>query len=153
MKTADGNPETVNLDKIEKMTSQILNKINLMRPSMFASNLKFSKKAEEQKKQLFKELIPKKLFSIDKTVSLLTKILEDTNFSKLDQKDQDFIKGLEKIDLKNSQYISEINDFVLQGNELDVVFSSLAEEMLYFNYLNSELYDIDFKLTQTRLHP
>lgn len=153
MKTAVTTSENVNFNKIEKMTSQILDKINSIRPSFFASNLKFSKKAEEQKKQLFKELIPKKLFSIDKTLDLLAKILEDPNFSKLDEKDQNFIRGLEKIDLKNSQYISEINEFVSQGNELDVIFSSLMEETLYFNYLNSELYDIDFKLSSIRLHP
>ncbi|WPO77926.1 hypothetical protein [Flavobacterium sp. KACC 22761] len=153
MKAAVTNIETVHLNKIEKMTSQILDKINSIRPSLFASNLKFSKKAEEQKKQLFKELIPKKMFSIDKTLDLLGKILNDANFSKLDDKDQRFIRGLEKIDLKNSQYITEINEFVLQGNDLDVIFSSLMEETLYFNYLNSELYDIDFKLSSIRLQP
>lgn len=124
-----------------------------MRPSLFASNLKFSKKAEEEKILLFKELIPKKIFSIDKTLDLFSKILADTNFSKLDQKDQDFILELKKIDLKNSQYVSEINDFVTQGNEIDVVFFSLVEENLYFTYLNSELYDIDYKLSKISLQP
>ncbi|WP_431241516.1 hypothetical protein ACQ9BO_15740 [Flavobacterium sp. P21] len=101
---------------------------------------------------MFKELIPKKIFSIDKTLELLIKVSEDPDFSKLDQKDQNFIVGLKNIDLKNSQYVYEINSFVLQGNDFDVVFSSLAEEMLYFNYLNSELFDIDGKLSLIRLH-
>jgi hypothetical protein len=153
MKTVTSDQETISLDRIEKTTSQILKKINCMRPSLFASNLKFSKKAEEEKILLFKELIPKKIFSIDKTLDLFSKILADTNFSKLDQKDQDFILGLKKIDLKNSQYVSEINDFVTQGNEIDVVFFSLVEENLYFTYLNSELYDIDYKLSKISLQP
>lgn len=153
MKTIISNQEAVSLDRIEKTTTQILKKINCIRPSLFASNLKFSKKAEEEKILLFKELIPKKIFSIDKTLDLFSKILADTNFSKLDQKDQDFILGLKKIDLKNSQYVSEINDFVTQGNKIDVVFFSLVEENLYFTYLNSELYDIDFKLSKISLRP
>lgn len=153
MKTITSNQEAVSLDRIEKTTTQILKKINCIRPSLFASNLKFSKKAEEEKILLFKELIPKKIFSIDKTLDLFSKILADTNFSKLDQKDQDFILGLKKIDLKNSQYVSEINDFVTQGNKIDVVFFSLVEENLYFTYLNSELYDIDFKLSKISLRP
>ena len=153
MKTIISNQEAVSLDRIEKTTTQILKKINCIRPSLFASNLKFSKKAEEEKILLFKELIPKKIFSIDKTLDLFSKILADTNFSKLDQKDQDFILGLKKIDLKNSQYVSEINDFVTQGNKIDVVFFSLVEENLYFTYLNSELYDIDFKLSKISLQP
>lgn len=153
MKTITSNQEAVSLDRIEKATTQILKKINCIRPSLFASNLKFSKKAEEEKILLFKELIPKKIFSIDKTLDLFSKILADTNFSKLDQKDQDFILGLKKIDLKNSQYVSEINDFVTQGNKIDVVFFSLVEENLYFTYLNSELYDIDFKLSKISLQP
>lgn len=153
MKTITSNQEAVSLDRIEKTTTQILKKINCIRPSLFASNLKFSKKAEEEKILLFKELIPKKIFSIDKTLDLFSKILADTNFSKLDQKDQDFILGLKKIDLKNSQYVSEINDFVTQGNKIDVVFFSLVEENLYFTYLNSELYDIDFKLSKISLQP
>ena len=153
MKTVTSDQETISLDRIEKTTSQILKKINCMRPSLFASNLKFSKKAEEEKILLFKELIPKKIFSIDKTLDLFSKILADTNFSKLDQKDQDFILELKKIDLKNSQYVSEINDFVTQGNEIDVVFFSLVEENLYFTYLNSELYDIDYKLSKISLQP
>ena len=153
MKTIISNQEAVSLDRIEKTTTQILKKISCIRPSLFASNLKFSKKAEEEKILLFKELIPKKIFSIDKTLDLFSKILADTNFSKLDQKDQDFILGLKKIDLKNSQYVSEINDFVTQGNKIDVVFFSLVEENLYFTYLNSELYDIDFKLSKISLQP
>jgi len=153
MKTAVSNHETINLEKIEKTTSQILKKINCIRPSLFTSNLKFSKKAEGEKNLLFKELIPKKIFSIEKTIDLFSKILADTNFSKLDQKDQDFILGLKKIDLKNSQYVSEINEFITQDNEIDVVFFSLVEENLYFTYLNSELYDIDFKLSKIGLQP
>lgn len=153
MKTAVSNQETISLDRIEKTTSQILKKINSIRPSLFASNLKFSKKAEEEKILLFRELIPKKIFSIDKTLDLLSKIIADPNLSKLEQKDLDFIFGLEKIDLKNSQYVSEINDFVTQENGIDVIFSSLVEENLYFTYLNSELYDVDFKLSKIRLQP
>ena len=153
MKTAVSNQETISLDRIEKTTSQILKKINCIRPSLFTSNLKFSKKAEGEKNLLFKELIPKKIFSIEKTIDLFSKILADTNFSKLDQKDQDFILGLKKIDLKNSQYVSEINEFITQDNEIDVVFFSLVEENLYFTYLNSELYDIDFKLSKISLQP
>lgn len=152
MKTAATDQESVRLNRIEENTTQILKKINAIRPSFYSKNLKFSKKAEEEKKKLFQELIPKKIFSIDKTLELLNKILADSDFSKLDQKDQNFILGLKNIDLKNSHYVNEINSFVSQGNELDVVFNSLAEEMLYFNYLNSELFEIDGKLITIRLH-
>ena len=153
MKTAVSNQETIVLDRIEKTTSAILKKINCIRPSLFSSNLKFSKKAEEEKNLLFKELIPKRIFSIDKTIEIFIKVLEDVNFSKLDQIDQDFILGLKKADLKNSQYVNEINNFVTQENEINVVFFSLVEENLYFTYLNSELYDIKYKLDQIRLQP
>lgn len=153
MKTAASNPETIVLDRIEKTTSAILKKINCIRPGLLSGNLKFSKKAEEEKNLLFRELIPKKIFSVDKTIELFINILEDVNFSKLVQTDQDFILGLKKIDLKNSQYVSEINNFVEQENEINVVFFSLAEENLYFTYLNSELYDIKYKLDQIRLQP
>lgn len=153
MKTAVSNQETIVLDRIEKNTSEILKKINCIRPSLLSGNLKFSKKAEEEKNLLFKELIPKRIFSIDKTIELFIKVLEDVNFPKLDQIDQDFILGLKKIDLKNSQYVNEINNFVTQENEINVVFFSLVEENLYFTYLNSELYDIKYKLDQMRLQP
>lgn len=153
MKTAASNPETIVLDRIEKTTSAILKKINCIRPGLLSGNLKFSKKAEEEKNLLFRELIPKKIFSVDKTIELFINILEDVNFSKLVQTDQDFILGLKKIDLKNSQYVSEINNFVEQENEINVVFFSLAEENLYFTYLNSELYDMKYKLDQIRLQP
>lgn len=153
MKTALSNQETIRLNNIEKNTIQILKKINSIRPSFFSSNLKFSKKAEEEKTLLFKALIPKKIFSIDKTLELFAKIAGDVNFSKLEQKDQDFILGLKNLDLKNSQYVSEINNFVTQENEINVVFFSLAEENLYFTYLNSELYDIDYKLDRIRVQP
>lgn len=153
MKTAVTSPETKSWNKIEKMTSQILDKINSFRPSLMAGNLEFSAKAEEQKKKLFKELIPKRMFSIDKTLELYTTILEHSNFSKLDKKDQEFLLLLKKIDLKNCQYVSEINDFLNQENEIDVTFVSLAQENLYFSFLNSELYDIDFKLNKISLQP
>jgi hypothetical protein len=153
MKTAEYEPETIVLDKIEKTTTEILKKINCIRPGLFSSNLKFSKKAEEEKKILFKELIPKKVFSIDKTIELVSKIAADTNFLKLRQIDQDFISGLKKIDLKNTQYISEINNFITQENEINVVFFSLVEENLYFTYLNSELYEIKYTLDQINPQP
>ncbi|KAF2506862.1 hypothetical protein EYY60_20310 [Flavobacterium zhairuonense] len=152
MKTAVTHEETLRLDKIEENTTQILKKINSIRPSFYAKNLKFSKKAEEEKTKLFKELIPKKIFSIEKTLELLKKVSEDPDFSKLEQKDQDFIQALKSIDLENSEYVNEINSFVAQDNDLDVVFSSMTEEMLYFNFLNSELFSIDSKLITIRLH-
>ena len=152
MKTAVSNPETVSLDKIEKTTFEILKKINSIRPGFFSGNLEFSKKAAEEKELLFKELIPEKIFSIDKTLELLTRISDDANFSKLDQKDQDFIKRLKNIDLKNSHYLSEINNFFSQGDGIKVIMF-LAEDNLFFNYLNSQLYDLTYKLDSIRVQP
>ncbi|MBF4491130.1 hypothetical protein IRZ83_01090 [Flavobacterium sp. JLP] len=152
MKTAVSNQETIRLDKIEKTTMQILKKINSIRPNFFSSSLKFSKKAEEEKELLFKELIPEKIFSIDKTLELLSQISDHANFSKLDQKDQDFIVRLKNMDLKNSHYLSEIINFFTQGHGIDVIFF-LAEDNVFFNYLNSQLFDITYKLNLIPVQP
>jgi hypothetical protein len=145
MKTTPTSQET-SLDKIEKNTAQILKKINQIRPNLFISNLKLSKKAKTEKMFLINNLFPKSVLSIEKALETFTKISENENFSKLEKKDQDFILGLDKTGFKNSHYIKEINDFISKTNNTDDSFSVLIEESLYFNLLNSELSDIEFKL-------
>jgi len=146
MKKTPANQETASLDKIEKNTAQILKKINQIRPNIFVSNLKLSKKAKAEKMFLIENLFPKSMLSIQKALETFTKISENENFSKLEKRDQDFILGLGKTGFKNSHYIKEINDFISKTNNTDDSFSVLIEESLYFNLLNSELNEIEFKL-------
>ncbi|MDQ6472772.1 hypothetical protein RB619_19200 [Flavobacterium sp. LHD-80] len=146
MKTATSTQDTIGLDKIEKNTNQILEKINNIRPTMFKSNFKLSKKAEEEKAFLSKNLAYKSLFSFKSSLEIFTKILEHANFSKLEKNDQDFVTGLEKLGFKDSLYIKEINDFIASANSVEDGFPTVIEETIYFNLLNSELNSIERRL-------
>jgi hypothetical protein len=154
MKTAAINQETINLDRLEKTTNQILKKISDIRPIFFSNKLKFSKKAEEEKLLLFKSLFPEKILGINKTQEDFIKIVDDANFSKLEKVDQDFILGLDKIGFKNSQYVSELNDLAKKEKHIDdAFFNFFIGENIYFNFLSSELRTIRYKLDNFRLNP
>ncbi len=146
MKTAASNQETPSLEKIGKTTDQILKKINRIRPAMFASDFKLSKKAKEEKVFILKNLFPKSLFSVKHALETFTRILEHANFSKLEKADQDFISGLDKTGFKNSLYIKEINEFISNAKNVETGYSTVIEETLYFSLLSSELNSIEAKL-------
>jgi len=146
MKSVVANQETISLDKIEKNTIEILKKINRIRPTIFESDLKLSKKAKEEKVFLIKNLFPKSMFSIKSALETFTRIFEHVNFSKLTKEDQDFIVGLDKTGFKNSHYIKEINDFISKAKNVEDGFATVMEETLYFTLLNSELNAIENRL-------
>ncbi|MTH16636.1 hypothetical protein [Flavobacterium sp. LC2016-01] len=146
MKTTASTQEIIGLDKIEKNTNQILEKINNIRPTFFKTNFKLSKKAEEEKVFLSKNLASKSLFDFKRSLEIFTKILEHANFSKLEKNDQDFITGLEKLGFKNSLYIKEINDFIASSQNAADGFATVIEETIHFTLLNSELNAIERRL-------
>jgi hypothetical protein len=145
MKTT-ANQETLNLEKIEKTTDQILKKLNRIRSNFFVQNLKFSKKAKEEKVFLCKSFISKKILLIEKSIVLFREILVNPKFPKLEKEDQDFILGLETAGFKDSQYAREINAYVTKETESEDIFMALIEENLYFSILYGELNAIEGKL-------
>lgn len=150
MKTTT-NQETISLDTIEKNTVQILKKLGNFKPGFFKRSLKFSKKAEAEKIYLFKSLVPKRTSMITQTSKLFDEILANPKFSKLGQEDQDFILELEKLGFKDSQYIREINEYIATAADTEEYFSTIMEENLYFNFLYSELSDIQLKMLKIDL--
>lgn len=145
MKTAS-NYETINLDKIEENTNQILEKINRIRPAFFESDFKLSKKAKEEKVFIIKNLFPKSLLSIKNAPDTFARILAHANFSKPEKQDQDFISGLDKTGFKDSIYIKEIDGFISKTKNVDAGFLTIIEEAFYFSLLNSELNAIEIRL-------
>lgn len=151
MKTAISNQETVSLDKIEKKLSQLVDAIGTIRPIFFKNELKFSKKAQEEKLFLYKKLFPERVLGINKIQADYNKILDDTNLSKLEKADLDFILDLEKIGFKKSQYVSEMNVLAQKEENLnDAFFNFFIGESIYFNFLSSELRNIQYKLDDIR---
>lgn len=145
------NKETVSLDKIEKNIEQILKIINNIRPVFFQNELKFSKKAEEEKLFLFKKLFPEKVLGINKIQEDYNKILNDSNLSKLEKTHLDFILELDKIGFKKSQYAKEMNALAeKEENVNDAFFNFFIGESIYFNALSSELMTIQYKLDSIR---
>lgn len=130
----------------EKNTILILEKLNNLRDSLFKNEIKFSKKAKEEKLYLFKNMVSKTILSLGNNSETYLKIVEDVNFSKLEKEDQDFILGLEKAGFKNSKYISEIKSYIAKENNLETVFSVVVEENIYLTLLNMELSRISGKL-------
>lgn len=150
MKTKITKQETISLDKIEKNTNQILEKINRIRLNFFESNFKFSKEAEEEKQGLIKHIFPKSMLSLETALDTFTKVSEHPNFLKLEKADKDFILKLEKIGFKNSHYVKEINDFISTTENIEDSFSMLLEENIYFTLLNSELNAIEIRLSNLK---
>lgn len=138
--------QDVNGGITEKNTILILEKLNNLRDSLFKNEIKFSKKAKEEKLYLFKNMVSKTILSLGNNSEMYLKIVEDVNFSKLEKEDQDFILGLEKAGFKNSKYISEIKSYIAKENNLETAFTVLMEENLYFTLLNMELSRISGKL-------
>ncbi|MBP4136920.1 hypothetical protein [Flavobacterium geliluteum] len=146
MKAEITNQETISLNKIEKNVTQILKKINQIRPNLLKKSFKFSKKAQEEKAFLLKNLVSKKIILIEKTNELFVQIFTNTNFSKLQEEDQDFILGLEKIGFINSQYVREIKAYLSNAGDFEEAFLNVIDENLYFMLLYQELNDIETKL-------
>lgn len=146
MKTTAFKTKTVNLEKIEKTTDEILKKINSIRPAMFVSDFKLSKKAEEEKYFIIKTLFPKSVFSINNALESFNRILNHVDFLKLEKKDLDFILDLDKKGFRKSLYIKEINDFTSNEKNLEAGFSTVIEETIYFNLLSLEFNNIESKL-------
>ncbi|KQO21122.1 hypothetical protein ASF10_13415 [Flavobacterium sp. Leaf82] len=138
--------QDVNGGITEKNTILILEKLNNLRDSLFKNEIKFSKKAKEEKLYLFKNMVSKTILSLGNNSETYLKIVEDVNFSKLEKEDQDFILGLEKAGFKNSKYISEIKSYIDKENNLETVFSVVVEENIYLTLLNMELSRISGKL-------
>lgn len=145
MKTVAVNQD-INGGITEKNTILILEKLNNLRDSLFKNEIKFSKKAKEEKLYLFKNMVSKTILSLGNNSETYLKIVEDVNFSKLEKEDQDFILGLEKAGFKNSKYISEIKSYIDKENNLETVFSVVVEENIYLTLLNMELSRISGKL-------
>lgn len=151
MKTTATNTEAVNFDQVEKKLTQILEGINSIRPVFFKNELQFSIKAKEEKMFLYKKLFPERVLGINKIQSDYNKILEDTNLSKLEKADLDFILDLEKIGFKKSQYVTEMNVLAQKEENLnDAFFNFFIGESIYFNSLSSELRIIQYKLDDIR---
>jgi hypothetical protein len=145
MKTVAVNQDT-NGGITEKNTILILEKLNNLRDNLFKNEIKFTKKAKEEKLYLFKNMVSKTILSLGNNSETYLKIVEDVNFSKLEKEDQDFILGLEKAGFKNSKYISEIKSYIDKENNLETVFSVVVEENIYLTLLNMELSRISGKL-------
>lgn len=151
MKTVTSNTETGSFDQVEKKLVQIMDAINSIRPIFFKNELKFSKKAKEEKLFLYKKLFPERVLGINKIQSDYNKILDDTNLSKLEKTDLDFILDLEKIGFKKSQYVNEMNVLAQKEENLnDAFFNFFIGESIYFNFLSAELRNIQYKLDDIR---
>lgn len=151
MKTVTSNTETGSFDQVEKKLVQIMDAINSIRPIFFKNELKFSKKAKEEKLFLYKKLFPERVLGINKIQSDYNKILDDTNLSKLEKTDLDFILDLEKIGFKKSQYVNEMNVLAQKEENLnDAFFNFFIGESIYSNFLSSELRNIQYKLDDIR---